>query len=166
MRISRGHAIRIACGRLGLRSSLPGRHRCRGNTLIEAVFVVPVLIALGMGMVEFGQYFLAKNTLQAAARDGARTAVISSATHTQAQSAVSNTASAAGYASGGYTVTFYTLTFTDPPTSTPITNIATVTRGTPIKVTVTASFGTLAGRTLVIIPADKQVVASTTMIKE
>jgi Flp pilus assembly protein TadG len=135
--------------------------RRHGNTLIEAMFVVPVLIFLAMGMVEFGQYFLAKNTLQAAARDGARTAVISSATHTQAQQAIANTASAAGYTSGTYTVTF-----TDPTSNTAIANIASITRGNGIKVTVTASFGTLAGRPLLIMPSDKQVVASTTMVKE
>jgi Flp pilus assembly protein TadG len=135
--------------------------RRHGNTLIEAMFVVPVLIFLAMGMVEFGQYFLAKNTLQAAARDGARTAVISSATHTQAQQAIANTASSAGYPSGTYTVTF-----TDPTSNTTITNIASITRGNGIKVTVTASFGTLAGRPLLIMPSDKQVVASTTMVKE
>ena len=158
MRISRGHGRSDPCYRT--RPRLGGGRR-RGNALVEAVFVVPMLIGLAMGMVEFGQYFLAKNTLQAAARDGARTAVITSATHLQATQAVANTASSAGYASGTYTVTFI-----DPTTSTTITNIASVARGSPIKVSVTASFGTLAGRTLLIIPSDKQVVASTTMVKE
>jgi Flp pilus assembly protein TadG len=124
--------------------------------------VVPALFFITMAMIEFGQYFLAKNTLQAAARDGARTAIITSATHTQAQQAVATTASAAGYSSGTYTVTF-----TDPTTTpgTTITNIATVTKGSPIRVTVTATLGTLAGRPLLYL-SDKQIVASTTMVKE
>ena len=163
MRIARGHGRDDPRYRAGPR---PGRRatrlgRRRGSALIEAMFVVPFLITLGMGMVEFGQYLLAKNTLQAAARDGARTAVITSATHTQATQAIATTASAAGYASGVYSVTF-----TDPTTSTAITNIAAVARGSPIKVTVTAQFGALAGRSVLIIPFDKQVVASTTMVKE
>jgi Flp pilus assembly protein TadG len=112
-------------------------------------------------MVEFGQYFLAKNTLQAAARDGARAAIITSATQAQAQQAVATTASSAGYASGTYTVAFL-----DPTSGTAITNIANVTKGSGIKVTVSAQFSALAGRPLLIIPSDKQVVASTTMVKE
>jgi len=161
MRIAREHGIHISRGPRGLRAAGRQTRRRAGNTLIEAVFVVPVLIGLAMGMVEFGQYFLAKQTLQAAARDGARTAVITSATQTQAQSAVTNTASAAGYSSSAYTVTF-----TDPTSNTTISNIANVTRGNPIKVTVTAQFSALAGRPLLIMPSDKQVVASTTMVKE
>jgi Flp pilus assembly protein TadG len=161
MCIAREHVTPIFRRARGLRAAERRIRRRPGNTLIEAVFVVPVLIGLAMGMVEFGQYFLAKQTLQAAARDGARTAVITSATHTQAQAAVTTTASAAGYSSSAYTVTF-----TDPTSNTTISNIATVTRGNPIKVTVTAPFSALAGRPLLIIPSDKQIVASTTMVKE
>src|SRR3954467_1329318 len=98
--------------------------RRRGNGVLEAALVLPVLLAFSMGMVEFGQYFYAKHTIQAAARDGARTAILSTATHAQAQQAVSNTMGSANFGSSTYT-----LTFTDPTTSTTISNIATVTKG-------------------------------------
>jgi Flp pilus assembly protein TadG len=146
MRIARGQSARAPRGRVRLRGGRPG------NTLVEAAFVLPGLIFVTMAMIECGQYFLAKNTLQAAARDGARTAIVSGATQTQVQQAVTNTVSAAGYASGTYTVTF-----ADP---------GTVTRGNPIQVTVTAQFGTVVGRPLLVFPAAKQIVGSTTMIKE
>ena len=89
-------------------------------------------------MVEFGQYLYAKHTLQAASRDGAPTAILSSATHTQAQAAVSSTMGAANYGTSTYT-----LTFADASTGTAIANIATVTKGSSIKVTVTANYSAL-----------------------
>jgi len=151
-----GHTLSSARRRLAHRLS-----RRRGNGVLEAALVLPILLAFSMGMVEFGQYFYAKHTIQAAARDGARTAILSSATHSQAQQAVSNTMGSANFGSSTYT-----LTFTDPTTSTTISNIASVTKGSGIKVTVTANYGAVGVRPLGVIPANKQLVGITTMIKE
>src|SRR5436305_15265561 len=97
----------------------------RGNGVLEAALVLPVLLALSMGMVEFGQYFYAKHTLQAASRDGARTAILSSTTHTAATTAISNTMSAANIPSGKYSYTF-----TNASTSATISDVGTVAKGT------------------------------------
>src|SRR4051812_26102733 len=142
-------------------SGIRSRRWHRGNGVLEAALVLPVLLAFSMGMVEFGQYFYAKHTIQAAARDGARTAILSTATHAQAQQAVSNTMGSANFSSSTYT-----LAFADPTTNTAITNIATVSKGNGIKVTVTANYGSIGVRPLGVIPANKQVVGITTMIKE
>jgi Flp pilus assembly protein TadG len=133
----------------------------RGNGTLEAALVLPVLLAFSMGMVEFGYYLYSKHQFQAASRDGARTAILSSATHSQAQAAVTNTMSAANFNSSAYTIVF-----TNASTAATITNIASVAKGTAIKVTVTANYGSVGVRPLGVIPANKQVIGITTMIKE
>lgn len=143
-----------------IRSAATPRPR-RGNGVLEMAIVLPVLLWLGMGMVEFGQYFYAKHTIQAASRDGARTAILGTATHAAAQSAVANT-----MATGNFGSSTYTLTFVDPYTSTTITNVAAVSKGNPIQVTVTANYGAVGVRPLGVISAAKQIKGITTMIKE
>ena len=133
----------------------------RGNGVLEAALVLPVLLALSMGMVEFGQFFYMKHTIQAASRDGARTAILSSTTHSAAQTAITNTMNSANVANNKYTVTFQ-----NASTNATITDVGTVTKGTGIKVTVSATAGTVSVRPLGVIPANKAIVGVTTMIKE
>src|SRR4051812_13398788 len=52
----------------------------RGNAVMEMALVLPILLALSFGTVEFGYFFYVKHTLQGAARDGARQAILPSAT--------------------------------------------------------------------------------------
>ena len=56
--------------------------RVRGNeagvALIEAAFVLPILLVLAIGMLDFGRAFQTKSLLDQAAREGARVAVITS----------------------------------------------------------------------------------------
>jgi Flp pilus assembly protein TadG len=133
----------------------------RGNGTVEAVLVLPVLLAFSFGMVEFGQFFYVKHTIQAASRDGCRTAILSTATHAQATQAVANTMGA-----GNFPSTTYTLTFTDPTSGSTISDISTVAKGNGIKVTVSANYGAVGVRPLRVIPANKQIVGVTTMVKE
>jgi Flp pilus assembly protein TadG len=48
----------------------------RGQALVELALVVPVLLALVFGIVEFGRLFSAYMTIQHAAREGARLGVL------------------------------------------------------------------------------------------
>jgi Flp pilus assembly protein TadG len=45
----------------------------RGATAVEFAFIVPLLIMLVLGIVEFGHAFQVQGTLSAAAREGVRT---------------------------------------------------------------------------------------------
>ncbi len=135
--------------------------RRRGSAVIEASLALPVLLYFSMGMVEFGQFFYAKHTVQSAARDGCRQAILGTATQSAATTAVSNTMSAAGFASSGYT-----LTFTNTAGTTTYSDVSTVAAGTAIKTTVTVNYGSVGVRPLGVIPANKQVIGITTMIKE
>lgn len=75
----------------GPRAALPRRHR-RGSTLVEFAIVLPVLLALLVGIMEFG--WLVKNnlTIANAAREGARIASVGKTT-TEIRARVAQTAS-------------------------------------------------------------------------
>ena len=150
--------IALACTRP---AATGRRKRRRGSAVIEASLALPVLLYFSMGMVEFGQYFYAKHTVDAAARDGCRQAILSTATTAAATTAVANTMLAAGFASSGYS-----LTFTNTAGSTTYSDLSTVAAGTAIKATVTVNYGSVGVRPLGVIPANKQVIGITTMVKE
>ncbi|CAN5381093.1 hypothetical protein BH09PLA1_BH09PLA1_30560 [soil metagenome] len=46
--------------------------RARGAEVLEAALVMPILLLLVFGMIEFGYFLYLKHNLQAAAREGAR----------------------------------------------------------------------------------------------
>ena len=56
-----------------------GRNR-RGAEILEAALVLPIVLSLIFGMVEFAYYFHVQHTVQAAAREAARTACVASTT--------------------------------------------------------------------------------------
>ena len=51
------------------------RHNQRGAAIIEAAFVLPMVITLLIGVVSFGQWFMIAHTMQQAADEAARAAV-------------------------------------------------------------------------------------------
>jgi Flp pilus assembly protein TadG len=73
--------------------------------MLELVMVLPILLMLSFGVVDYGYYFYLKNTLQGAAQAGARAAVPGSATNANVTTAVSNILTAAGISNSNYTVT-------------------------------------------------------------
>ena len=67
----------------------------KGQSLVEFALVLPILIALILGMVEFGWILNGQITLTSAAREGARAAVVQQSEAnavSAAQSAVTNSA--------------------------------------------------------------------------
>ena len=67
----------------------------KGQALVEAAIILPLLILLIIGLFEFGRAMFLKNTLNNAARAGARTAVVTptydAATHPNGMSAANST---------------------------------------------------------------------------
>ena len=119
-------------------SQLPKRfHRARrrGAALLEFVLVLPLLLAITFGTIEYGYAMYVKNTLQGAAREAARQAVVRDATTAEAQAAARQFMLHAfpSMNENDFTVTF------DPP------NIASADSGDTISATVRAptwqSFG-------------------------
>jgi Flp pilus assembly protein TadG len=60
----------------------------RGAVLIEAAFVLIVLLLLTFGTIEFGFFIHYKHTLTSAARSGARAAIVAGSDATDVQDAV------------------------------------------------------------------------------
>jgi Flp pilus assembly protein TadG len=96
-------------------------HRRRGNTLLVMCLICPAMIALAMGIAEYGSFFQVKADVQHATREGAREAIRSTATNASVQSAVDAVMSTAGLQSSGYTVTLSPAVMLGLPTGQPIT---------------------------------------------
>jgi Flp pilus assembly protein TadG len=134
--------------------------RGNGNALVEMVLLMPILLGLSFGAVEYGYAMYVKHTLQGAAREGARAAVVAGATATEVQSAVDGAMLAAGFAQSKYI---------RPPTVAPA-SWSTQPMGTTITVTVQAQWGTIGFSALPSwlggIPTSKVISGATAMRKE
>lgn len=126
----------------------------RGNTVLEAALVIPVLLLLAFGTVEFGHYFYVRNNMQGAAREGVRAAIPAGATNSDVTTAVQNSLTAAGLQGSGYTVTI-----------TP-SNVSGQAAGTNITVSVQCTWGTVGLRPMQLISANKLVRGQAVMRKE
>ena len=138
------------------RNSL-GRLR-RGSSLLEMVLVLPVLLMISFGIVDYGYFFYVKSSVQSAAEAGARAAIVSGAIDTDVTSAVQSMMTSSGINTSSYTLT------TNP------TSIANVAAGTNVTVTVTCTWGTVGCHTLPAvfggIPNSKKITSSMVMRHE
>jgi Flp pilus assembly protein TadG len=126
----------------------------RGNAVLEAALVIPILLYLAFGTVEFGYFFYVKNNLQGAAREGVRAAIPPGATNADVTAAISSQMTAAGLQASGYTVT-----------TTP-TTISGLAPGTTVTVSVQCTWGTVGLRPLQLISTSKIVKGQAVMRKE
>jgi Flp pilus assembly protein TadG len=133
---------------------LKSRFFRRGNAVLEAALVLPILLYLAFGTVEFGYFFYVKNNVQGAAREGVRAAIPPGATNTDVANAVSAQMTAAGLQSSGYTIT-----------TTPA-NVSGLTPGTTVTVQVQCTWGTVGLRPLQLISTSKLVRGQAVMRKE
>ncbi len=138
------------------------RRSYRGASLLEMTACILVLMPLSFGAVEFGDAFFKKNTLQGAAREAARAAIVSGATTTTVQDAANAVMTAAGITNSP--TVRYTIAITN--TSDTTVNPATVAAGTAIKVTVSGTWRNLGIRPMGIIDANKTIRGSAVMRKE
>jgi Flp pilus assembly protein TadG len=129
-----------------------------GSSVLELILVLPILIMLSFGVVDYGDYFYVKNTLQGAAQAGARAAITPSATNASVSNVISSMMTAAALQSSGYTVAF------SP------SDVSTVASGSTVSVTVSVTWGTAGLHTLSAgyggISNSKQVTGVAVMIKE
>ena len=88
----------------GHRSNGISRRRF-GGAVLETVLILPVLLYLAFGVVEFGYYFYVKHSLEGAARDGCRAAIPAGALYSDITSAVDTCMAASNLSSSGYTMT-------------------------------------------------------------
>ena len=136
--------------------------RRRGATVLEAALVIPILLSLAFGGVEVGYFMFIKHTLHGAARVGARVASLPSSTNAEVTTAVGNAMTAAGIPSNQYS-----LQIRNANTDANVT-LASTPATTPVKVSVTCTWGTVGAglRPMGVIDAAKVTGASVVMIKE
>jgi Flp pilus assembly protein TadG len=113
------------------------QHRRRSaNAIIETSIVLPVLLWLGMGMAEFGQYFYIKSAFQAAARDAARASILATAGKTDPATTATRTL---GYANVTFNSSWMTIQdVTSTPTT--VTDVSAVAPGHALLVTIQVSY--------------------------
>lgn len=142
--------------KFGQSSNRPARRR--GGSIMELMLVFPIMLMLSFGVVDYGDYFYLKNTLQGASQSGARAAISTSATNTSVTSVISASLTAAGLSSSQYTVTF------SP------TDVSTAAAGSTVSVTITATWSNVGTCVLSTyfggISSSKQILGTATMIKE
>lgn len=136
--------------------------RRRGGAILEAALVLPILLALAFGMIEFGYFFFVKHTLQGAAREGARVGIVPSGTNAAVNSAVTTAMRAAGLDGTGYQIEI------KHGSSDANLNVATAEAQTPVKVVVRCDWSAIDGglRPLGLISDGAQVTGVTVMMKE
>ena len=131
-----------------------------GNALLDLAFVLPILLGLTFGAVEYGYAVYVKHALQGAAREGARRAIVAGATAAQVQAAVDDSMQQAGFPQAKYT---------RPAIITPA-NWATSTAGTAVRVEVKATWSNVGVSVLPTvlggIDPTKELKANTAMRKE
>ena len=103
----------------------------RGQAVVELALILPILMLILMGIVEFGRIFMAHQTIANAAREGARTAVLPTSTMSDVSATISAYMTAAGLTGS---------------TNTTATNVgASGTGGDPTSVTVSYDLPILTG---------------------
>jgi len=102
------------------------KRRDSGTALIEVAIVLPILLVLTMGMLDFGRAFHTKSLLDQAAREGCRLAVVTAPDVALVQNRVTTLLSAGGITPGSIAVTG-----PDPSRMVTVTVNATFTFATP-----------------------------------
>jgi len=120
--------------------------RDSGSALVEVALVLPIILVLAMGMLDFGRAFHTKSLLDQAAREGCRLAVVTAPDVALVQSRVTSI-----LATGGITPGAITVIGPDASRMITVTVNATFTFATPgVFAFVGASFGntlSMAGQT-------------------
>jgi Flp pilus assembly protein TadG len=74
--------------------------------MVEMAIVLPVLLILTLGLIEYGWVFLKVSQINQAARHGVRTAVRPGATAAEVTAAVSSMMTSSGIKNSDYTLTY------------------------------------------------------------
>ena len=134
------------------------RARRKGASVLEMSITLLLLLNLTFGTIEFGHFFFVKNTVQGAAREGARVAIVPGSTNVQVRDAVNQVLTAAGMRTDDFA---YTVKVDGA-----VADASTAATGQKIEVTVSGTWGTVGLRPLGIISSAKSVLGGVTMRRE
>jgi Flp pilus assembly protein TadG len=140
--------MRHALSRTGVRD------RRRGAEILEAALVLPIVLLLISGMVEFAYFFHLQHNLTSAAREGARAGVPFGATNTDVDNAVDKVMTSVGLNKSNFN---YEVTPGD---------VSAAAAGTDVTVTLKAKWGDVGISLFGLIGKTKEVKGSVVMRKE
>jgi Flp pilus assembly protein TadG len=116
--------------------SVKRANRRRGSEALEAALLLPLMLGIVFGIIQFGWYFHVQHTIQGAAREGARVAARATFQgdnwRSQAEVRLRQYMTAAGVDPAKFTITFN-------PDNTD--SSASLSEGDPIYVTVSSTWG-------------------------
>ena len=124
----------------------------RGGAVLETAIVLPILLLMSFGLVEFADFFYLRHILQGAAREGARAAILAGVADPNA--AVTQALTAAGLDTANYTIT-----------TTP-SDLSSASPGDEIQVIVEGTWSVIGLRPMRLINGDTKVRGSAIMMKE
>lgn len=139
---AQGHLAESLCRRWAGRPSATSRRS--GAAVLEAVLVLPLLLALTLGVGEYGYFFYVKHNLVNASRAGARASIPAGATNSTVNTAVNRALFAAGMTPSDSSLGNYTVAIKNSGGAD--VTVASVAIGTDIFVTVSANWDTVGVR--------------------
>ncbi len=110
-----------------------------GNSIIQMVIVMQLLLIVFFGCIEFGQYLYIKHAFQAAARDAARAASLPSATSASVLSVATSTLMQANVTLNSSWYQVYDVS-SDGSTSTAVSDVTSVPSGDRVKVQISTTY--------------------------
>jgi len=129
-----------------------------GSAVLETCLLLPILIMLGFGVVDYGYCIFITNTFQGAAQAGARVAILDTSANSDVTTAITTTLTAAGVSASNYSITL------SPA------NISGLAAGTSITVTISGTWGNLGTKILSTsfggMSNTKQITGASSMVKE
>jgi Flp pilus assembly protein TadG len=137
------------------------RHRLgrRGTAVLETALALMALLPLAFGTIEFSYFFYVKATLQGAAREGARAAIVPDAMIGDVDSAADRAMAMAGFAGKPYTIQTQV-------NGVAVESLSSTVSGDTVTVVIQCPFGSFGVRPLGVIAADKSVQGACGMRKE
>lgn len=132
-----------------------GRSRSEGILLVELAIVLPLLLLLTFGVIEYGWLFLKAQQVTNAARQGARVGATPDATNADVETAVETVLTASGMGGSGYSLVYL-----------PAGGVGDLESGSTFTVTVTVPYSSVRLVDIPFIPVPENLRASTSMAKE
>jgi Flp pilus assembly protein TadG len=140
--------------RLSLKRRHVGRNHRRGAEVLEAALVLPIVLLLIAGMVEFAYFFHVQHNLTSAAREGARAGVPFGATNADVDAAINKVMNSVGMQKGNFDV------------SVSPADVEFAPAGTDISVTISGKWSKVGINLFGVIDANKVVKGAVVMRKE
>lgn len=126
----------------------------RASVTVEMALLLPLIMLLSTGLLEYGWMFLKVQQLNSAARNGARLASLPDSNSSTVVAAINAELQRSGLADSGYVITLSPADISAPES------------GEPVSVTITVNYGNITLTGFGMLPLPQDIRAAVTMSKE